>query len=258
MKPTPRDHEDFAHLAETARVATEKKLPHFLHLDQAVGIWNYIRIANEIADRNTPGRLLDWGCGFGQMTHLLRRRGFTVTPFDVGAADAPLPDVPLTRGLQVMRSTHPTDLPFPAGAFDAVLSCGVLEHVDEFSEPGNEVRSLGEIRRVLTSRGVLLIYQLPQRYSSQEAISRTLRLGYAHPRRFTAGEIRSLLARTGYRVVRLRRNNMLPKNLTGLPAPIRAFYSRFSLALIRLDDALSVIPGLNQLAGVMEIVARPA
>jgi len=240
------------------RVAAAKKLPYFLHLDQAVGIWNYIRIANEIADRVPAGRLLDWGCGYGQMTYLLRRRCFDVTPFDVGPADTVLPDVPLTRGLQVVRSTHPTDLPFPTAAFDAVLSCGVLEHVDEFSQPGNEVRSLAEIRRVLKPGGHFLIYQLPQRYTWQEAITRTLHLGYAHPRRFTAGEIRSLLARTGYRIERLSRNNMLPKNLTGLPEPVRAFYSRFGRGIIRIDELLSMVPVLNHVAGVMEIVARPA
>jgi 2-polyprenyl-3-methyl-5-hydroxy-6-metoxy-1,4-benzoquinol methylase len=256
LKITRSDQEDFEFLAMTARAAKAQKLDRFLHLDQPVGIWNYIRIANEIAGRIPVGRLLDWGCGFGQMTYLLRRRGFDVTPFDIGSADTPVPDLPLTRDLHVVRTTHPTQLPFGDGSFDAVLSCGVLEHVDEFSQPGNEVLSLHEIRRVLKPGGYFPIYQLPQRYTWQEAVTRTLRLGYSHPRRFTAREIRALLDRTGYRIESLRRKNLLPKNLTGVPEPVRAFYSRFSHAIIRVDASLSTIPLLNQVAGVMEIMAR--
>lgn len=258
MKPNQRDREDFQFLHATAQSGKAQGLSHFLHLDQPIGIWNYIRIANEIALRVPPGRLLDWGCGLGQMTYLLRRRGFDSTPFDVGAVASNLPDLPLTRDLNIVSSTHPTQLPFDADSFDAVLSCGVLEHVDEFSAPGNERRSLLEIHRVLRPAGYFPIYQLPQRYTWQEAITRTLRIGYSHPRRFTASEIRSLLQATGYRVESLRRNNMFPKNLTGLPETVRDLYSRFSRGVIAMDDALSRVPGLNQFAGVLEIVARPS
>ena len=256
VKSAERDREDFEFLLTNARAGRALGLSHFLHLDQPIGIWNYIRIANEIANRVPAGRLLDWGCGLGQMTYLLRRRGFDVTAFDVQATWTQLPDLPLTRGLQVIRSAHPTTLPFADGAFDVVLSCGVLEHVDEFSQPGNEVVSLGEIRRVLRAEGQFFIYQLPQRHSWTEAVSRTLELGYSHPRRFTEREIRALLERTGYRVESLQRNNLLPKNLTGLPELIRVLYSRFAKDILRADTAISRIPVLNRVGGVMELVAR--
>ena len=151
----------------------------------------------------------------------------------------------------------PTDLPFPDQSFDAVLSCGVLEHVDEFSQPGNELKSLREIRRILRRDGHFPIYYLPQRHSWQEAVARRLRLGYSHPRRYTEQEIRELLARTGYRVERLRRANLLPKNVTGLPEPLRTLYGWFGRTLNSLDVASCRIPGLNRFAGVMEIIARP-
>jgi SAM-dependent methyltransferase len=251
-----RDQDDFEFLVANAHAGRAQGLSHFIHLDQPVGIWNYIRIANEIEESVPRGRLLDWGCGLGQMSYLLQRRGFEVTSFDLELPSVSLPDIPLTRAVEVVRTTHPTKLPFDSGTFDAVLSCGVLEHVDEFSQPGNELRSLDEIRRVLRPEGYFPIYQLPQLFTWQEAITRTLRIGYAHPRRFTEREIRTLLDRKGYRVERLRRNNMLPKNLTGLPGPLRDFYSRFSRSLIKLDRNLSRIPGLNRFAGVLEILAR--
>jgi len=257
VKTSDRDREDFDFLMATGRIGREQGLSHFSHLDQPVGVWNYIRIANEVAQRVPPGRLLDWGCGLGQMSWLLERRGFDVTSFELGETVATLPDVPLTREVRILRGSHPTKLPFASSSFDVVLSCGVLEHVDEYSQPGNEVASLYEIHRVLTPAGNFPIYQLPQRYTWQEAITRTLKLGYAHPRRFSESEIRELLRRTGFRVVRLARYNMLPKNLTGLPRGVRDVYSRYTHGVMHVDRTLSSIPLLNRIAGVLEILAVP-
>ncbi len=229
---------------------------HFAHLDQPIGIWNYIRIANSIARQIPGGDLLDWGCGYGQMTYLLQRRGFRVTSFDIGTSDTPIPDIPLCRSLNIVRTAHATELPFDDASFDAVLGSGVLEHVDEHSQPGNERKSLRELARIIRPGGHLLIYQLPQRYAWQEAVIRTWKLGYAHPRRYSAAEITAMLAQAGFGVRRLARANLLPKNLTGMPARLRSLYSRFSRPLITADRMLCSLPLLNQLAGVLELTAQ--
>jgi SAM-dependent methyltransferase len=251
-----RDREDFDFLLATARAGRKQGLDHFIHLDQPVGILNYIRIANDIAARVPAGRLLDWGCGLGQMTWLLRRRGFDVVPFDIASTAEKIPELPLTRDMNVVHGTHPTELPFPDGSFDAVLSCGVLEHVDEYTGAGNELKSLREIRRVLKPGGWFPIYQLPQQHTWQEAITRTLSVGYSHPRRFTEQGARALLTGCGFEVSEVRRYNMLPKNLTGVPHRIRDLYSRFGGVVHSIDRVLSAIPGLNRVAGVLELIAR--
>ena len=70
---TGLDRADYDFLFANARAARALNLPDFLHLDQPIGAWNYIRIANDIARQVPAGRLLDWGCGYGQMTYLLQR-----------------------------------------------------------------------------------------------------------------------------------------------------------------------------------------
>lgn len=247
--------EDFEFLLANARAARAAGITDIEHLDQPIGIWNYIRIADDMARQVPPGDLLDWGCGLGHMTYLLKRRGFRVVSYDVGEPGK-LPAMPLCQDLDVVYATHPTNLPFADRSFDAVLSCGVLEHVDEMSQPGNERKSLFEIARVLRPNGLLFVNQLPQRYAWQEAIIRRLGLGYAHPRRFVASEITKLLEETGYTVQSLHRVNLFPKNLTAMPTGVRNLYSRFSTALIALDGALCRIPGLNHLAGGLEVTAR--
>ena len=258
MTTRARDAEDVAYLASNARAALALGVTHYQHFDQPVGQWNYIRIANEIEASVPRGTLLDWGCGFGQMTYLLRRRGFDVTAYDVMSQETPLPDVPMSRDLRMIRGQHPTALPFAAESFDAVLSCGVLEHVDEFSATGNELRSLREINRILRPGGSLIIYQLPQRLAWQEAIARHLRVGYWHPRRYSQREIEEILRSTGFHVHRVRRNNMLPKNVAWMPRALRALYGQTSRGLIGLDTALSRVPLLNRVAGVLELMATKA
>ncbi|MCU6501051.1 methyltransferase domain-containing protein [Rugamonas sp. A1-17] len=256
------DNNDLTFLEHNATSIRSAKL-HIPHLDQTVNLINYMRIADSVATilPQRAAHIMDWGCGYGQMTWLLRRRGFEVTSFDIGTDETSLPAIPLCDGLKVIYTTHPTQLPFPEQAFDAVLSCGVLEHVDECSGvAGNELKSLDEIARVLRPAGMLLIYQLPQRASWQEALVRRFKLGYTHPRRYSAAEIVGILEDRGFQVTSLRRANLVPKNLTGMPAGLRRIYSRFSRPLIVLDRYLCRLPLLNRVAGVLEIVAvkRPS
>ncbi len=257
MNPSQASRDDFEFLLENARVGRSLGLTHFSHLDQPIGIRSYIRIADDIARQIPSGDVLDWGCGYGQMTYLLKRRGLRVTSYDIGDSDKTvLHDIPLSHDLDVVYATHPTDLPFPSGTFDAVLSCGVLEHVDEFSRPGNERKSLDEIARVVRPGGHLFIYQLPQLHAWQEALVRRLHLGYSHPRRYSAAEVSRMLQHAGFSVQGMRRANLVPKNLTVMPRRVRIAYSRFGRRLLALDGMLCKIPVLNRLAGVFEITAR--
>ncbi len=251
------DIEDFTFLRKNAAAGRELNLPNFLHLDQPLGLWNYIRIANDVKAKLEPGaKVLDWGCGMGQMTYLLKRRGMHVTSYDVRDKDDILPPVPLSAAIDRIVSQEPTHLPFEDARFDAVLSCGVLEHVDEFSEPGNEGKSLLEIARVLKKGGKLLIYQLPQHAAWQESIIRKLKLGYAHPRRYKTNEIHRMLAKSNFDVVQTRRANLIPKNLTGMPSSLRNAYSSLAKPIIAVDGIISQTPLLRNVAGVLELVAQ--
>jgi len=251
------DQTDFDFLLRNAKEGKAKGLKNFLHLDQPINLWNYIRIANDIAAQVPAGaNMLDWGCGMGQMTYLMQRRGLNVTAFDVRPANDALPDTPLSTTFDIITTEEPTHLPFEDNCFDAALSCGVLEHVDEFSEPGNELKSLRELHRVLKPGGQLLIYQLPQVHAWQEAVIRRFKLGYSHPRRYTANEIERMLGETGFAIARLRRANFVPKNLTGMPTTLRRLYSQAAKPLIVIDGSLSNAPGLRQIAGVLEVMAE--
>jgi ubiquinone/menaquinone biosynthesis C-methylase UbiE len=216
-----------------------------------------MREYDAIADRlaaDRAGHVLDWGCGAGQMTALLRERGLEVTAFDYrGELEAPeLQPLPHYPAVSAHLSPEPVALPFPDAGFDAVLSCGVLEHVQD---PDG---SLDELRRVLAPGGTLYVYKLPNRLSYLEAVARVAsKLGaplYFHgkmpdDRLYDERSARALLERHGYRVKELGLANMLPLTL---PGPLAR---RLTPAIWWLNGALARVPGLRRLATNVELVA---
>jgi SAM-dependent methyltransferase len=214
----------------------------------------YRRIADRLA-ADRPRRVLDWGCGAGQVTALLRSRDLDVTAYDYrddvdGPVVRPLPHYP---EVDAHLSAEPVALPFGDGSFDAVLSCGVLEHVQD---PDG---SLEELKRVLAPAGTLYVYKLPNRRSYLEAIAKlAARLGapiyfhgkLPHDRVYDEAGARALLERHGYDVRELGLANMLPLTL---PGPLAR---RLTPAIWWLNDALARVPGLRVLATNVELVAR--
>jgi ubiquinone/menaquinone biosynthesis C-methylase UbiE len=209
----------------------------------------YGAIADRIA-RESPGRVLDWGCGHGQVSQLLSERGVAVTSFDYVAGATPGERRRLEHypEIEAYVSGEPVALPFADDSFDLVLSCGVLEHVQRPEE------SLGELRRVLAPRGRLLVYKLPNRFSYLEAIARAGGLYYhgALPddRVYDRRSALRLMRQAGFGVEEFRRRNMLP-----LTIEHRAVW-RGSGAIWSINGALSRVPGLSLLATNLELDAR--
>jgi SAM-dependent methyltransferase len=205
-----------------------------------------------IADRigaDGPGPILDWGCGYGQVSDLLWRAGLDVTAFDyqpdIEAGVRPLERYP---HVSIHTSPDPRALPFADSAFDAVLSCGVLEHV---ADPDG---SLKEIQRVLVPGGTFYVFKLPNRTSYLEAIARRTGLYYhgacEHDRLYDRATVVDLLRRHDFDVRDFRRMNMLPLGLTG------DWAARAALPIWTANRMLSAVPGLNRLATNLELVAR--
>ena len=101
-----------------------------------------------------PVRVLDHGCGTGQVVRALRQRGVDAVgcdPFDGGGAT--LESTPLDLRGSVLCRMENGLIPFQDASFDLVLSNQVLEHVDDVE------LALSELERVLRPGGkVLCLY----------------------------------------------------------------------------------------------------
>lgn len=220
-----------------------------VNLKHAAQHQEYVAIADRVvADR--PQSVLDWGCGWGQVSALLVERGVHPKLFDYvgpGAAEA---EVPLERYPELSRfeTAEPVRLPYDDGQFDAVLSCGVLEHVQE------PERSLDELHRVLVPGGRLYIYKLPNRFSYLEALARVGGLYYhgklPNDTIYTLRSAREIVARHGFEVLEARHANMLPLTVGGAGA------DRHGERIFAASSALARVPGLRRLATNVEVIAR--
>ena len=223
--------------------------PECANIASPIGLAQYLAIAAEVAAWVKRGRALDWGAGWGQTSLLLQAHGVRVVAYDVedkGAAAG------LLRQAEVPYVVTPgPSLPFADGAFDAVLNCGVLEHVED------ERGALEELRRVLRPGGRLFTYHLPNRHAYTEWLGR--RLGrFHHDRTYTRREASSLFERAGFRVGECRAFHVLPRNVWGRLSTRVPLGPWAGVAYDRLDAVVAKVPGIRTLATAWALVAdRP-
>jgi SAM-dependent methyltransferase len=209
----------------------------------------YEAIVRRIRADRPGGRILDWGCGWGQISDMLWRAGLTVDSFEYGGPHAPNAIVELPRFPDRFAyvSSDPVRLPYADASFDAILSCGVLEHVQDPDA------SLEELRRVLRPGALLYVYKLPNRFSYLERIAKAAGLSYhgqaEHDRLYTITSSRALLVSHCFDLLEIRYANMLPLTLTG------RVVTALAPALWAANRTLARIPLLNRVATNVELVA---
>ncbi len=218
------------------------------HLSTPLGRANYVRKADIVKNlKPGGGSLLDWGCGYGQMSYLLRNRGFEVVSYTIEAQE-PTPSNSFLRkqDLEVVYDKDPVRLPFGDETFDVVLSCGVLEHVED------ESGSLAEIRRILRPAGLFIVMMLPNEWSYAEFMARNVFRVSEHDRLYSIAKIRRLLSRFEFRAVETWYSNTLPKNFTPLPEALRQSLGAHPRFWLGVEARLSRIPPICWFSGVVE------
>jgi 2-polyprenyl-3-methyl-5-hydroxy-6-metoxy-1,4-benzoquinol methylase len=107
-----------------------------------------IRKLLRLLENEPAGELLDVGCAGGELAALLAARGWRVQ----GAEGEPaLLAAARARGVEARAVDLDAPLPWPDGAFDAVVAAEVIEHVVDTDH------LLGEMARVLRPYGALVI-----------------------------------------------------------------------------------------------------
>jgi SAM-dependent methyltransferase len=200
-------------------------------------------------------RVLDIGCGAGNMAHHLAHYGHVV-----GVDPYPKPlTVARQRGLDV-RQASATELPFGNGSFDLVALLDTVEHIPD------ESAVFDECRRVLAQGGKLIVTvpALMWLWSNNDVIN-------AHQRRYTRQELHDKLTRHGLRVLRSSYNNFFIFPLAAGAILARRGRAEPELASPHFDDDAYQVemelapPLLNRVltgvgwieAQVMQVLALP-
>jgi SAM-dependent methyltransferase len=208
------------------------------HLSNDVSLRSYLNKGLEMAERLPKGaHVLDWGAGFGQMTYILTKLGFVVTPYDVIQRQH---NLFAESGTELIFGTEEKKIPFRDTEFDGALSCGVLEHVPNI--PG----SIAEIFRVLKPGGTFFIYNLPYILSPSEFYAAYRKIS-VHPIRFTKSGTAQLLEEAGFTVPEVGHENGIPKRLSGPLKIFRPFSNAFPGLFLALDRLITTIPLVRSL-----------
>lgn len=174
---------------------------------------DYVKVFSEYWFKTSSNkiRVLDWGCGKGHISFLMREMDVQITSCDVrgtGTGDSAFGQTtPIIEkaSLTVFPLEHPYLLPFSDASFDVILSFGVLEHVP------NDLASLGEIHRVLKPEGLFFCFFLPYYFSWTQRLAH-LRGDFYHDRLYSKKMVKDLLKQSNFELLDLWHRQLLPKN----------------------------------------------
>jgi SAM-dependent methyltransferase len=217
-------------------------------------LWNSLR---QMTSRAVEGRLLEIGCGIGNVTRLVLRdpgvellHGIDLDPAYVARVRDNIDDPRLRVTAASAEEFCPLEYSAAGKGFDVIFSSNVLEHIE------NDTRVLQNFRAMLRPDGVVLTL-VPAHSFLFCGLDRNL----SHFRRYNAALLREKAAAAGLRVVSARYFN--PLGALGwwwngkvlrrgvLPEGQLAFYSRFGITLSRWIDQLNPFPvGVSLLAAL--------
>lgn len=164
-------------------------------------------------------KILDWGCGHGQCSLILKDLGLSVQ-----AADVEKRPILENSDIPFKLLEHEFILPYPDNSFDVVTSFGVLEHVQ------NEPESLKEIFRILKPGGLFFCFNLPYFYSYGQRLAH-LRGNYYHDRLYLESTIKKMAEQNNFDLLDFWHLGLFPKNTVN--------YGNFSKDLERIDQFLT-------------------
>lgn len=179
-------------------------------------------IMDSLLPQTPDFRLLDVGCGAGNMIHHLSHygqvKGIELDPRPVKMAHQ--------RGYDVDQFDATQPMPFDNNSFDAVTALDVIEHNRD------DLAILADSYRVLKPGGFVIITvpALMWLWSHNDDIN-------AHVRRYTAAELKQKLAQTGFTVRRVTHNNFFIFPLAAALILLRRFaQAKPELASHHLDQ----------------------
>lgn len=206
LEPLMRD------IVAKVRTIPPDRRPGTAHIDHLECIMQYAFYASIVREwlPDADAEILDWGGQHGQVSLLLSQYYSHTTCYvlegDNYDRNYGLSDWHRLLGLSgVVRSGEPKRIMI-SKQFDAAISSGVLEHVEECG--GDPQTSLDELHRVLKPKGLLFIWNLPRYYGREFLYPLIGRR--AHSRRYRKREIVNALHRSGFEILHLTAHEILP------------------------------------------------
>lgn len=210
----------------------------------------YVGVVKKYADPNST--VLDWGGLYGQVSCMLEK-------YFPGKTVCYLPEMDdlinfwhrkfgVNNVAVSNKGESVAKINAKEGEIGVVVSSGVLEHTYEYGI--DDVDALKEIYRVLSPKGVLIIWHLPTQYAATDLINKMFGR-YYHLKRYTRDEISWKLSISGFELVEIESHDILMPKIRLLLGKMLgekvAFY---------IDYIISGIPIVSLFAQQLTVIAR--
>lgn len=192
-----------------------------------------------------PSKILDFGCGMGEITLALSKCQHCVVGIDVeynpeskflGQEEK---QGKLWSSLKRKSSCleysfyDGKNLPFLDKSFDCVVAYAVIEHIS----PEDLNYILEEINRILKDKGILFIFKCPRKKSYAEHLSKLFKL--SPHRLLTEKALKELLEKNHFDILVFGRTDFI---ISGLPGILQRLWNRLTPFLLIVDKALLKTP----------------
>ncbi len=213
------------------------------NIDNRLGSIRYVEDCNLIIDNlSKNSKILDLGCGVGHISYILYKQGFKNVIASEIFDKEPLflEFLKEEEGITIdyIKANILEDNVLNDYKFDAILICGVLEHVPDMR------KFLKKCFNILVPGGKLFILQFPNKTSLFEKIN-DFRGKSSHDIRLSKNEINLLLRFSEFKVEHCSYHQFLPYALNGLPKKLRDLYYKYAFLIRLLDKILFKTPILR-------------
>jgi len=208
---------------------------HAFHITSDLNWLRYLKQAELLKRIILPrSRVLDLGCGLGFTTALL----------------ASCCDAINVIGVDLKR--HPTwheleefgcdfcvcdaaSLPFLSESVEVIVSFGVIEHAQ------SDIEFLKEVNRCLKKNGYNVLFQLPNKYSLSEYLSKKMGLWH-HDRTYSESNIREQIKACGFDVTYMAREHFIPAQVHRVSRSLGNIFDKNCREICQLDVILCKTP----------------
>jgi SAM-dependent methyltransferase len=186
------------------------------------------------------GRVLDVGCGTGQLAARIMAAGYEVMGVDISPG---MLQQALARGLAGTFAAFSSALPFRDGSFDLALTVATLHHLET---PVRVALTIAEMARVVRTGGFVLLWDHNPLNPYWPILMKRVPQDSGDERLVPLGEILADVKAAGLEVVWARRLGLVPEFVPGRMMPLARLLERF----------VETTSGLRLLAAHNVIVAR--
>lgn len=199
---------------------------------------NWLRYLNQVEVLNKiippQSKVLDLGCGLGFTTALLASSCKDVSIVGVDKVEHS-PWKELKKFGCDFCVCDATSLPFLTKSFEVIASFGVMEHID------SEMKFLREINRCLQNGGYNILFQLPNKYSFMEYMSKKMDIWH-HERTYSGDDIKELIRVCGFVTICIAREHVIPAQVNRISRTFGNLFDKNHRELSRLDTILCKTP----------------